>query len=306
MTWIIVVTAIIVFLIVSLAIFCWRNVKRSLKPNTLSYDQETAWNKGKGLWLDFDSYAKTEYEINGKDGYVLHAMFVDTPSTCGTGKYMILCHGHTSNRYGMVKYLNSYIKLGFSCIIYDARSHGANAPDICTLGNIESFDLKCVIDDTRARYPDIRVLGLHGESMGSSTSLSVVRFKPQIDFIVADCGFTSCYDVLHDGYGNLHMAFLAPIINLTGKIIYHVDMKDTCALKCLENNTYPVLFIHGAGDRLVKPYHSELLNAAASANGAYTELIMVEGAGHARCRYVSGFEKYTGYIDGFLKKIGVE
>lgn len=109
MTWIIVVTAIIVFLIVSLAIFCWRNVKRSLKPRTLSYDQETAWNKCKGLWLDFDSYAKKEHEINGKDGYVLHAMFVDTTSTRGTGKYMILCHGHTSNRYGMVKYLNSYI-----------------------------------------------------------------------------------------------------------------------------------------------------------------------------------------------------
>ena len=306
MTWIIVVTALIVFLIVSLAVFCWRNVKRSLKPRTISLENEIEWNKSRGLWLDFDSYAKTEYEIKGKDGYILHAMFVDTPSTRGTGKYVILCHGHTSNRYGSVKYLNSYIRLGFSCIIYDARSHGANAPDICTLGNIESYDLKCVIDDTRARYSDIRVLGLHGESMGSSTSLSVVRFKPQIDFIVADCGFTSCYEVLHDGYGNLHMAFLAPIINLTGKIIYHVDMKDTCALKCLENNTYPVLFIHGAGDRLVKPYHSELLNAAASKDGAYTELIMVEGAGHARSRYVAGFEKYTGYIEGFLNKIGVE
>ena len=329
MTWIIVVTVIIVFLIVSLAIFCWRNAKRSLKPNTLTYEQEIAWNKGKGLWLDFDSYTKTEYEIMGKDGYVLHAMLVeksdgrggqddrDNASVCGTeslqdnqsgrgtGKYVILCHGHTSNRYGSVKYLNSYIKLGFSCIIYDARSHGANAPDICTLGNIESYDLKCVIDDTRARYSDIRVLGLHGESMGSSASLSVVRFKPQIDFIVADCGFTSCYTVVHDGYGNLHMAFLAPLINLAGKIIYHVDLKETCALKCLENNTYPILFIHGAGDRLVKPYHSELLNAAASAKGAYTELIMVEGAGHARSRYTVGFETYTGYIEAFLQKIEV-
>ena len=365
MTWIIVVTAIIVFLIVSLAIFCWRNAKRSLKPNTLTYEQEIAWNKSKGLWLDFDSYKKTEYEIKGKDGYVLHAMLVeksagrsgqddrDNASVCGTeslqdnqsgrgseflqdnqsgrgteflqdnqsgrcneslqdnqfghgtGKYVILCHGHTSNRYGSVKYLNSYIKLGFSCIIYDARSHGTNAPDICTLGNIESYDLKCVIDDTRARYSDLRVLGLHGESMGSSASLSVVRFKPQIDFIVADCGFISCYDVVHDGYGNLHMAFLAPLINLAGKIIYHVDLKETCALKCLEYNTYPILFIHGAGDRLVKPYHSELLNAAASANGAYTELIMVEGAGHARSRYTAGFETYTGYIEAFLKRIGV-
>lgn len=306
MTWIIVIVAILIFLIVSLAVFCWRNAKRSLKPNTISLEKEIEWNKKKGLWLDFDSYSKKEYEIKGKDGYILHAMFVDVPSVRGTGKYVILCHGHTSNRYGAVKYLNSYIKLGFSCIIYDARMHGENAPDICTLGNIESYDLKNVIEDTRARYSDIRILGLHGESMGSSASLSVVSFKPKIDFIVADCGFTSCYDVVRDGYGNLHMSFLAPLINLAGKIIYHVDLKDTCALKHLENNTYPILFIHGDGDRLVKPYHSELLNASASKNGAYTELIMVEGAGHARCRYTAGFEMYTGYIEKFLKKIGVE
>ena len=217
--------------------------------------------------------------IKGKDGYDLHAMFVDNASVRGTGKYVIICHGHTSNRYGSVKYLNSYIKLGFSCIIYDARMHGANAPSICTLGNIESEDLKFVIGDTRKRYPDIKVLGLHGESMGSSTVLSVVRFEPEIDFIVADCGL--------------------------GKILYHVDMKDTCALKCLQNNKYPVLFIHGSGDRLIKPYHSELLNDAARKNGAYTELVMVEGAGHACSRYVAGFEKYTGFIKDFLDKINV-
>ncbi len=305
MTWIIVIVSVIVFLMISVAVFSWRNIKRSLKPNTLSYEQEIQWNKNKGLWLDFDSYSKIEYEIKGKDGYILHALLVDNASVRGTGRYVILCHGHTSNRYGSVKYLNSYIRLGFSCVIYDARSHGANAPDICTLGNIESEDLKCVIEDTRARYTDLRILGLHGESMGSSAALSVTKYKPEIDFIVADCGFISCYDVVHDGYGNLHLAFLAVIINLAGKILYHVDMKDTCALKCLENNTYPILFIHGDGDRLVKPYHSELLNAAASANGAYTELIMVEGAGHARCRYVAGLEKYTGYIENFLKKIEV-
>lgn len=305
MTWLIVLLSVILFLIVVHIIFCWRNVKLSFKPKARSLESEIKWIKDNGLWLDFDSYSQKEYEIKGKNGYVLHAVFVDTPSVRGTGRYVILSHGHTSNRYGTVKYLNSYIELGFSCIIYDARSHGVNAPDICTLGNIESYDLKCIIEDTRKRYSDITVLGLHGESMGSSASLSVTKMNPDIDFIVADCGFISCYDVVRDGYSNLHLSFLAPMINLAGKIIYHVDMKETCALKCLENNRYPILFIHGDGDRLVKPYQSERLRAAASASGAYTELIMVEGAGHANCRYVAGFEKYTGFIENFLKKIGI-
>ena len=306
MKWVIVIFAVLLFFSVSLAVFSWRNVRRALKPNTVSLENETKWNKQRGLWLDFDSYDRKEYEIKGKDGYIIHAEFVDTESVRGSGKYVIICHGHTSNRYGSVKYVNSYIKLGFSCIIYDARNHGANAPDICTLGNIESEDLKFIIDDTYNRFPDIRILGLHGESMGSSTVLSVVRFNPNIDFIVADCGFMRCYDVVHDGYGNLHLAFLSAPINLAGKVLYHVDMKETCALKCLENNRYPILFIHGSADRLIKPYHSEKLREAASKNGAYTELIMVEGAGHAVSRQVAGFKKYTGYIESFLKHIGIE
>ena len=305
MRWIIIISAIIVFFIFSLAFFSWRNVKRALKPKTISLENEIKWNKERGLWGDFDSYTKKEYEVKGKNGYILHAVFVDNAAVRGNGKYMILCHGHTSNRYGVVKYVNSYIKLGFSCIIYDARSHGANAPDLCTLGNIESEDLKYVIEDTRERYKGIRILGLHGESMGSSTVLSVVRFKPEVDFIVADCGFVCCYNIIRDGYGNLHMSFLAPPINLAGKILYHVDTKETCALNCLENNTYPVLIIHGSGDRLIKPYNAEMLYEAAKKNGAHCELVMVEGAGHASSRYVAGFEKYTGYIEGFLNRIGM-
>ena len=73
----------------------------------------------------------------------------------------------------------------------------------------------------------------------------------------------------------------------------------------LKDNKYPILFIHGAGDTFIKPYHSERLRSQASKGGAYTELVLVEGAGHARSRYVAGFEKYTGYIESFLKKAGI-
>lgn len=305
MGWIIGISAFFTFMFVGLAIFSWRNVKRSLKPNKVTLEREIESNKKRGFWMDFDSYNKFEYEIKGKNGYILHAMFVDNEAVRGTGRYVILCHGHTNNRYGSVKYLHCFMKLGYSCIIYDARHHGLNEPDICTMGNIESDDLKCVIDDTRARYPDIRILGLHGESMGSSTALSVTRYQPKIDFIVADCGFTRCYDVVKDGYSNLHMAFVAPPINLAGMILYHVDMRKTCAIKHLENNKYPILFIHGSGDRLVKPYHSQKLYDVARKNGAYCELVMVEGAGHARSRAVAGFEQYTGYIERFLDKAGI-
>ncbi len=304
MPWVIGISAFVVFNIIVLIIFSWRNAKASVKPKCLTLEKEEEYNRKRGLWLDFDSYDRKPYEIKGKNGYILHAEFVDCESVRGNGRYMILCHGHTSNRYGSIKYLNCYIKLGFSCIIYDARTHGENAPDKCTLGAVEAEDLLCVINDTRSRYSDINVLGLHGESMGSSTSLIVTKYSPKIDFIVADCGFTSVYDVIHGCYSNIHLAFLTPFVFIAAKILYGIDLKETTALSDVSGNKYPILFIHGSGDTFIPCSHSEKLCKAASSNGAYTELILVEGAGHANCRKVAGFETYTGYISRFLDKTG--
>ena len=122
MVWLIIgISVFFTLMFVSLAIFSWRNVKRSLKPNTVTLEREIESNKKRGFWMDFDSYNKVEYEIKGKNGYILHAMFVDNEDVRGTGKYVILCHGHTNNRYGSVKYVHCFMKLGYSCIIYDAR-----------------------------------------------------------------------------------------------------------------------------------------------------------------------------------------
>ena len=96
-----------------------------------------------------------------------------------------------------------------------------------------------------------------------------------------------------------------PFVWIAGKIIYKVDIKQTNALKCLKGKKTPILFIHGAGDTFVKPYNAKILYDEAKNNGAYTELIYVEGAGHAQSRQYAGFEQYTGYIENFLKNIGI-
>ena len=303
--WIVLIVLFSIYFLGAIVFSCL-NAKATVKPKILTIDREVDINRRKGLWGDFDSYTKVNYTIEGKDGYVLHATFVDNEEVRGTGKYMIILHGRTSTRYGAVKYLTSYIKLGYSCVIYDARYHGVNDRDVCTLGNYESEDLMKVIEDTRNRYHDIKVLGLHGESMGSTAALIATKFNPEIDFIVADCPFTDCYSVIHRNYRRIHLEYLTPCIRLAAKLIYKVDINDTNALRAVENNKYPILFIHGTGDTFIRPDHSEQLQKAASMNGAYTELVLVEGAGHARSRYVAGFEAYTSYIENFLENIGIE
>ena len=104
----------------------------------------------------------------------------------------------------------------------------------------------------------------------------------------------------------VHMHWLMPSVWLAAKVLYKVDIKKTNSLRCLTNSKTPILFIHGAGDTLVKPFNAEMLHAKAKEEGAYTELVFVEGAGHAESRWKAGFEAYTGYISNFLKNIGIE
>ena len=96
-----------------------------------------------------------------------------------------------------------------------------------------------------------------------------------------------------------------PFVWLAGKIIYKVDIKQTNALRCLKGHKTPILFIHGSGDTFVKPYNAQTLYDEAKRSGAYTELVYVEGAGHAMSRQIAGFEQYTSYSGNFLKNAGI-
>ena len=113
MLWIIIISAFVVITLVGLVIFSYKNAKALTKPKLIPADREIEINKERGLWGDFDKYDKQDYQIAGKDGYLLNTTFVSTSQTRGTGKYVIVAHGHTSSRYGSVKYVNCYIKLGF-------------------------------------------------------------------------------------------------------------------------------------------------------------------------------------------------
>ncbi|WP_198145551.1 alpha/beta hydrolase family protein [Olegusella massiliensis] len=133
---------------------------------------ERQWEIDHGLWGDFDLLSQSEYQVKEYDGYELHCSFVPAEHT--SNKYVIISHGFCSNRYGAAKYVASYRKLGFNCIIYDIHAHGENASTTCTLGNLESEDLLALIQDTHQRYGKDITLGLHGESMGSATMLSAL------------------------------------------------------------------------------------------------------------------------------------
>ena len=266
-------------------------------PNVSTLDKEVSWEKEHKLWGDYDDYEKEDYIVKGYKDYELHVTLVKNPVE--TDKYVIISHGFKSNRYGAVKYVDTYMNLGFNCIIYDLRDHGENAKTAVSLGQFESEDLEKLIEDSYSRYGNIK-LGLHGESMGSATSLTVLAKKPKVDFVVADCGFSNLYDLIYKAYDLAKTPFVLPSVNIAMKLRYGYDMKKTSPKDALVGNEVPICFIHGEADTFILPENSRV-NKTATAG--YSELHLVPNAAHAQSREVLGETEYRGIIGDFLNNV---
>ena len=266
-------------------------------PKVSTLEKEMSWEKEHKLWGDYDDYEKEDYIVKGLNDYDLHVTLVKNPIP--SDKYVIISHGFKSNRYGAVKYVDSYIDLGFNCIIYDMRDHGENEKATVSLGQFESEDLYKLIEDTYNRYGNIK-LGLHGESMGAATSLTVLAKKPKVDFVVADCGFSNLYDLIYKAYDLAKTPFVLPSVNTAMKLRYGYDMKKTSPKDALVGNEVPICFIHGDADTFILPENSQVNKAATS---GYSELHLVPNAAHAQSREVLGEAEYRGIIGDFLNNI---
>ena len=266
-------------------------------PKVSTLEKEMSWEKEHKLWGDYDDYEKEDYIVKGLNDYDLHVTLVKNPIP--SDKYVIISHGFKSNRYGAVKYVDSYIDLGFNCIIYDMRDHGENAKVTVSLGQFESEDLYKLIEDTYNRYGNIK-LGLHGESMGAATSLTVLDKKPKVDFVVADCGFSNLYGLIYKAYDLAKTPFVLPSVNTAMKLRYGYDMKKTSPKDALVGNEVPICFIHGEADTFILPENSQVNK---DATAGYSELHLVPNAAHAQSREVLGEAEYRGIIGDFLNNI---
>ncbi len=230
------------------------------------------------VYGDYDELPKTHYPIRMSDGYHLAATFL--PAAQPTDRFVIITHGYTANRMGSVKYAHLFRSLGCHCILYDNRGHGENPRTFVTMGKREHRDLLEVIEDTRARYGrDIRI-GLHGESMGSATSVLALGEHPEVDFLVSDCGYAELPRLLGDLLKKVYRlpAWLIWPASLVSRLRFGFGYREIMPCKALENSTAPVLFIHGAADDFILPEHAQIFCGHAAARH---ELLLVDGAEHA-------------------------
>ena len=246
----------------------------------------------------YQGLEKSGYTVSGDEGYTLHVQYLKNPEQ--SDKFMILSHGYTDNRMGSLKYVKMYLDLGFNCIIYDLRGHGENETAITTYGLREGKDLAALVKDSRERYPEMSQLGLHGESLGAATTVSALKYQLQVDFAVADCGFSDIENVLRKGYRDAHVpVFLVDLADLGMRLRYDVSLKEMRPIDSLDENRIPVLFIHGAEDSFIIPQNSQDMYERTR---GVKELHLIPGAGHAES-ILTAPEDYQKYVEGFLSEL---
>ena len=294
-----IILTVVCILALALAAFAYWLPSFIMTGNRQTLEEAFAWQTEHYDTSFYEGLDRSDYTVTGFEGYELHAELLKNPEP--SSKYVILSHGYTDNRMGSLKYARIYLELGFNCVIYDLRGHGENAATFTTYGIRESRDLICIIDDTVSRYGDMTVLGLHGESLGSASTITALKYKPDADFVVADCGFADIVGVLKEGLRNAHVpAWPVDIASAAGKIRYGYSLKEMRPVDALDENEIPILFIHGADDTFILPKNSEEM---AKRTKGYRELYTVPGAGHAES-VLAVPEEYKEHVAAFLKRLG--
>ena len=231
-------------------------LKAFIWPKCCTREWQTEFFKSQGR-PSYDYLSREPFELTLRDGYLIHGdISLNDPH-----KFMILCHGHGSTREGTLKYADIYYKLGYSIVLYDHRGHGDNTRVPCLMGFNESQDLVEVIHYVKNRFGNDVIIGLHGTSLGGATVLMSTKYQQEVKFIIADCPYASVKQFAGD-FIKKRKSPTFPLLQVLGmrfKAQAHVSYKDMDVASSIVNNEIPTLFLHGAKDLLIPPYHSDIL-----------------------------------------------
>ena len=233
-------------------------------------------------WVN--SHEHEELHVMSYDGKLLHATYLPRENAKGT---ILLFHGYRSCwqiDFGLVLPYY-YDELGYSLLLVDQRAHGLSQGKYLTFGVRERLDVLSWVTYMGQKLGQNAPLLLGGLSMGATTVLmaSCFDFPANVRCIIADCGFTSPYDiaksVLHRDYPKASVKLLLPLCSVFTRIFAGFGLHDASTLDAVRESKYPILFIHGTGDKFVP---CEMTKEAYAACESPKELVLVPGAEHGK------------------------
>jgi len=228
-----------------------------------------------------------DVSIAAEDGATLRAWSIRPLH--GDRDTVILLHGHTDDRIGMLGNADLLLRHGYSVLLPDARAHGVSGGDLATYGVKEAGDVRLWYDSV-AQSDSPRCIDGLGESMGAAQLLASLRTTPGFCAVVAESTFASFREASYDRLGEKLNAgawagrtLLRPAVEvglLYARWKYGVDLEQASPQNAVAASSVPVLLIHGLKDTNLPPRHSEMIVAHSSSRNPAVVLWEPANAGH--------------------------
>lgn len=249
----------------------------------------------------YDSIQKESLAIKSSNfNKILHADFIFPEKESNI--FVIVIHGYTSSPRGMGVYVQKYHELGYNVITPSLNGHGDSESSVITMGWKDRLDVIDWINFIVENYPDSKIV-LHGESMGSATTMMATgeNLPDNVKVAVADCGFTSVWDIFDNKIKNNFKVHTFPSLysmNTANKICSGFDFRTASSVEQLKKSKTPTIFIHGDKDTFV-PY--EMLDKVYEACPSEKEKVTIPGSPHAR-NSCTNPELYWSSIENFINR----
>ena len=253
-------------------------------------------------WLEDYGYEK--HYLISDSGYKLTGYLLKSKEE--SDLYLFGAHGYRSYAKkefcGVAQY---YLNKGINVFIPDHVASGESEGIYCTFGYNEVRDcMKWLAYMTDNFGKDIKII-LHGVSMGCATvtMMSGREDLPEnVKAVVADCGFTTAKELFEFKLGDLGVPSdkLIKAVDAVHKRKMGFSFGDLEPVVSVKNSKVPMLFIHGAEDKLVPPYMVN--NLYEDCGSEYKDILVAPGADHAQS-YMVAKEQFEAKLDELLKVI---
>ena len=241
-----------------------------------------------------------EVSITSFDGLKLAGTWLETENAKGT---IILAHGYRSCKlveFSMV--LDFYQGYGLNILLPDQRAHGKSEGRVITFGVKECRDVEKWIDwvNENENYKPVMLSGL---SMGASTVLFLAdeELPKNVKGIIADCGFTSPWEIISRVFRNVtHLPAAASlwVAEVFARVFGGFSLRQKNTKEVLKNSKLPILMVHGKADGFVP---CEMTQQGYDACTGEKEIFLVEGADHG-LSFLKDTERYKEKVRAFLDR----
>jgi pimeloyl-ACP methyl ester carboxylesterase len=227
--------------------------------------------------------SKMDFSVAAPDGIILRGWKIR--ASAPNGNWVLLFHGVSDNRTGVLGYAEILLRHGYSVVMMDSRAHGESGGDMATYGWKERYDTAAISD---AVYSTERVghLAALGVSMGGAIALQSAAVEPRIEGVIAEDPFADLREVSYD-YAGLDISPLLGMTLFRPATVFAMDAMAKAGnfspdavspVKAVALRPFPVFLICGTSDHRIPCRHAERIYRSASGP---KELWVVRGASHA-------------------------